>query len=444
MLDKNTNKTIRKCFWIFFFFVLTEGIFRRWLLPGMSNVFLVIRDPFVIYAVFLGIKRGLLNDIPPKIMMVLGILSFMSTLAFGHGNIIVAIYGVRIIFFYFPFMYICSKVLNRYDVMKIGKVFVLMLIPMVILNIVQFFSPQSSFVNIGVGGDEEGAGFSGGAMGYFRPPGIFTFVAGLTDYFACTLGFLLFYIFDKQMAKNMGLSKFLIMSSVMAYMISLPISISRTHLVQSAYIILISFYIMRSDPKKIKFVLILLCFCLALFPILMLNDNFSLFIDVFSVRFNGANESEGGLGSSILERTFGWLFRAIDNSSLLGYGSGFFTNFGMKMIMGDVANWSGNIAKVASSTEMEWGRIICEDGIVIGLMILFMRFYIAFSIFRKSLKQLIKTKDILLWLCMPVCILFLIVSQLKSGYNLGFTAIATIVCLTLIQHPIINNNKHLK
>ncbi len=119
MLDKNTNKTIRKCFWIFFFFVLTEGIFRRWLLPGMSNVFLVIRDPFVIYAVFLGIKRGLLNDIPPKIMMVLGILSFMSTLAFGHGNIIVAIYGVRIIFFYFPFIYICSKVLNRYDVMKI-------------------------------------------------------------------------------------------------------------------------------------------------------------------------------------------------------------------------------------------------------------------------------------------------------------------------------------
>ena len=49
---EKTDERLRMTFWIFVFLLLTDGIFRRWILPGsVGQIFLVIRDPFVLYAV---------------------------------------------------------------------------------------------------------------------------------------------------------------------------------------------------------------------------------------------------------------------------------------------------------------------------------------------------------------------------------------------------------
>jgi hypothetical protein len=112
---KRDKRRIKNCFWIFLFLLITEGIFRRWLFPSLNNVFLVARDPFVIYAIFLGIKAGLLRDTPAILMLFLSILCFFSALFFGHGNIIVALYGMRILL-YFPYIFITARVLSRDDV----------------------------------------------------------------------------------------------------------------------------------------------------------------------------------------------------------------------------------------------------------------------------------------------------------------------------------------
>lgn len=434
ILSKN-KKTIRTIFWIFFFLLLTEGICRRWLFPQFNNVFLLARDPFVLYAVYLGLKFGYIRASYPKMFIIVGIITFFTTLLFGHGNIVVAFYGVRITILYFPFCYVCSCVLTREDVYFMGKVLVLMLVPMCVLNIIQFFSPQSSFVNIGVGGDEEGAGFSG-ARGYFRPPGIFTFISALTDYYAITLGFLLFFLLNDKVSRQIGIKNIYLKCAFIAYLISIPVSISRTHMVQTLFVFAFALILIFKSKKTASFLIKVVVAILILFSLLMLNKDFQLFIDVFLDRFNGANESEGGFGTSAVERTFGWAIRALEKSPLLGFGEGHFSNFGMKLIMGDVDRYYGDLAKVADATEMEWGRIICEDGIFFGLIIILLRLSMCLSIIKKSLYYLIRNNDYLLWLLMPITIFSIAIFQLKASYNLGFMTVITIATLTLI-----NDNK---
>lgn len=434
------KQTIKNCFWIFLFLLMTEGVFRRWLFPSLNNLFLVARDPFVIYAIFVGYRVGLLRDIPALLMVGLSILCFISAILFGHGNAFVALYGARILLHY-PFIYICARVLSRKDILKVGRIFVLLITPMTLLCMVQFISPQSSLVNIGVGGDESGAGFSGGALGYYRPPGIFTFIAALTDYYGISLSFLLHFITNKKDAHTMHLNKTIIILSIIFYIISIPISISRTHLVQT--IIICSFYIFMSlyDARKAQRVLLSLCLVfLAMLVVIICVPDIDLYLNVFSDRFSSANKAEGGFLSSAYERTFGWASRAFSKTSIMGYGDGYFTNVGMKILHGDPSNYSGEIKKIADSTEMEWGRVLCEDGIIFGTCILLLRFFISFDLFIKAKENLKCNGDTLSWLLLPFAIYLQLFGQLKAAYHLGFCTIITISCLTALRD---NRKKHI-
>lgn len=423
---------IKNCFWIFLFLLLSEGIFRRWLFPSLNNLFLVARDPFVLYAVYVGIKAGLLKDKPAIAMFALSFLCFISAMIFGHGNLVVAIYGMRILL-YFPFIYIISRVLTRNDVLKVGRVFVLLIVPMTILCMVQFVSPQSSFVNVGVGGDEGGAGFSG-ALGYFRPPGIFTFIAALTDYYGVSFAFLLYFLVNRIDAKQMLLPEWVLYISVLFYIISIPVSISRTHLVQTLLIIAFYFVVSFHDSKTLQRVVSSALIVIILVVIVVFTvPDLDLFAKVFSARFDDANSTEGGLFASAFERTFGWALRAWTKSPLMGFGDGYFTNVGMKILHGSVENYSGEIAIVVDSTEMEWGRIICEDGIILGSLILLTRFYISFDLLIRSRKSIYNSKDLLPWLLLPVVIYLQLFGQLKTSYHLGFCSLITICCLSVVN-----------
>ena len=426
------KREIKICFWVFLFLLLTEGIFRRWLFPGLNNLFLVARDPFVLYVIFVGIRAGLLRDMPGIIMLGLSVLCFLSAMIFGHGNIIVAMYGMRILL-YFPFIFITATVLSRNDILKVGRIFVLLIIPMTLLCMVQFVSPQSSFVNIGVGGDEGGAGF-GGALGYYRPPGIFTFTAALIDYYAISLSFLLYFLTNKRDARKMHLPMGVLIASVLFYIISIPVSISRTHFVQT--ILICSFYLFAflNEAKIVKkiFIIVTIIVMSVLIAVLMVPD-IDLYTKVFLVRFESANTSEGGLLASAYERIFGWAIRAWNKTPFLGYGDGYFTNVGMKILQGDTYRYTGELAKIADATEMEWGRVLCEDGIILGSFILLTRFFISFDLFFKARTFIYSSTNQLPWLLLPFTMYQLFFGQLKASYHVGFFSIITISCVVAIR-----------
>ncbi|MEL6721102.1 MAG: hypothetical protein AAFP82_20545, partial [Bacteroidota bacterium] len=174
----NAIKQIKIGIWIYLILLLFEGALRKWFLPSLATPLLVVRDPVAIGIIFLAIYHRLVYwNIYLIITLLIGLFSLSLSLLVGHGNIYVSLYGLRPILLHFPFAFVIASVFDRTDVEKVGK-FLLWLTPfMTFLIALQFYSPQSAWVNRGIGGDIAGAGFSG-AMGYFRPPGTFSFTNG--------------------------------------------------------------------------------------------------------------------------------------------------------------------------------------------------------------------------------------------------------------------------
>ncbi|RZJ99820.1 MAG: hypothetical protein EOO46_21850, partial [Flavobacterium sp.] len=148
---------LKKGIWLYFLLLIFEGALRKWFLPGLSTALLVVRDPIAAWIIFMALKRGLLNfNFFAFAMILVCVVSFFTTLLLGHGNLPVAVFGARIFILQFPLLFVIGRIFDREDVLKIGK-FLLYLLPfMTILIAMQFYSPQSAWVNRGVGGDTEG------------------------------------------------------------------------------------------------------------------------------------------------------------------------------------------------------------------------------------------------------------------------------------------------
>ena len=171
---------IRLCFWAYLLLLIFEGAIRKWILPGLSDAFLVIRDPIVLYVFILSLKYKLLRNNIINILYAFSAISFILTLLLGHQNLFVATYGVRITLLHIPCIFIFGKALTREDIHLIGKCVLYISILMFLILLLQYFSPRSAWINRGVGGIGT-AGFSGVA-GYMRPSGTFSFTSGMAGF----------------------------------------------------------------------------------------------------------------------------------------------------------------------------------------------------------------------------------------------------------------------
>ena len=189
----------RKAIWIYLFLLVFEGALRKWFLPSLATPLLLVRDPIAIWLTIVGWQKGWLNNGYVRTMMIVTTLSFFLTLAVGHHNLIVALFGWRIYFFHFPMIFVMGKVLSRADLLKMGQFLLWLSIPMTVLIVIQFYSSQTAWVNLGVGG-EGTAGF-GGALGYMRPPGTFSFTSGYVA-FQEIVGCLLLYYYQDLLRVN--------------------------------------------------------------------------------------------------------------------------------------------------------------------------------------------------------------------------------------------------
>ena len=224
-------KNIKNGIWLYFILLIFEGALRKWVLPQFSTPLLLVRDPLVLYLFFSASYNRIIffnSYIFYAILIVL--ISFTATMLIGHGNIYVAIYGARIFLIHFPMIFLIGMVFNRDDVIKMGKVILFISIPMSLLISIQFFSPQSAWVNKGIG-ESIGGGFSG-AMGYMRPPGTFSFTSGVTSFFSLVAVFVLYFWID-----TTKVNRLVLFLATIALLSAIPFSISRSLLFQ----IIISF-----------------------------------------------------------------------------------------------------------------------------------------------------------------------------------------------------------
>jgi hypothetical protein len=348
----DSTKTIRQLIWLYLVLWLIEGGLRRWFLPGLNTPLLVIRDPVVIAIYALAISKNLF---PANAFITTGILlavlTFLNALMLGHGQAMVAIYGIRCDFLHVPLIFIMGKVLRQKDLMALSKVALWVVVPYTLLLVSQFYQPQDAWVNRGVGGDTEGAGFYG-AMDRFRPPGTFSFISGPSQLYplitACWFVALL----------SGRVPFWLIMGSGVAILVAIPMSISRAFFLSVAVVGLAGVGAMivggrLSIGLLLKVGLVALVLPLAATQLPAFKDG----MEAFGARWETSTTNEGGFKEAIVDRVIENLFGSFDGVNYSGLGTGYSTNVGQKLLTEKVG---------FGASEGEWGRLLYDNGFILG------------------------------------------------------------------------------
>tara|TARA_R110002096_G_scaffold68159_5_gene164786 strand:+ start:19354 stop:20712 length:1359 start_codon:yes stop_codon:yes gene_type:complete len=436
--DNSSIKLLKKGIWLYFLLLIFEGALRKWFLPFLSGPLTLIRDPLAFFILVIAIKNGILKfNFYLGITVLVSVLGISTTLVFGHGNLGITLFGSRIMLLHFPLIFVIGNIFNESDVLKIGKVLLYISIPMTILMIIQFYSPQSALVNRGVGGDVGGGGFNGGAFGFFRPPGTFSFITGLTQFYGLLLCFVLYFWY-----KPSGINFFIRLAATVGAFCAIPFSLSRSLFFQTLVSLLFFMFVVSMKPKNLIKVLFGV---LGASVILVLLSNLSIFktpIEAFMFRFEGANKYEGGVESVLVDRYLGSMFSSVGDSndaSFFGHGLGIGTNAGSQLL----SKFSGGNNWV----ENEWSRIFFESGIFLGFIIIGIRLALAFSFFSFSYKLIFKDNT-LPWLLLSFCSLILVNGQWGQPTSLGFAVFSAGILLAVLNQYNKNfkesGNKNLK
>ncbi len=414
-LTPGANALYRRAMWLYLFLLIFEGALRKWILPGLATPLLLVREPIVIWLVIVGMQKGWFKSAYVYVLMLASTLSLIATLIVGHGSILTGLYGWRIYFFHFPFIFIMGKVLTRDDLLKMMKFVLYVSIGMTVLVGFQFYSPQTHWVNVGVGG--EGSAGYGGANGYFRPPGTFSFTSGYALFqtlVACCLGY--FLLMNDTLPKKFKINSVWLIVMAACFLYSIPTSISRTLFFSSAVIFgFVGFAALRKQRLTTKFARFAVIVGVAV-ALLAVLDITSTNLDAFWARFDGANRVEGGTENVIRTRGLGKFFNIFTHFDIpvFGYGIGIGTNAGAAFL-------GGNMYSFGFNAEDEVERVIGECGPLLGLALMFVRIGLSFDILQKSYLHMVNRFDVLPWMFIAGAILILPGGPLGIPTNLGFT-----------------------
>lgn len=172
-----------------------------------------------------------------------------------------------------------------------------------------------------------------------------------------------------------------------------------------------------SKPKFLVRMLVFMVLGVLVLGVLSQTPFFETATEAFTHRFDAANENEGGVANSIMDRFFGGMLTALNESNELpffGYGIGMGTNAGAALLTG-----SSNTFLIA---EGEWLRLVGEMGFVIGIIVLLIRVIFCADIFIKSYASL-KRGNLLPWLLLSFGLLIVLQGQWAQPTVLGFSTL---------------------
>ncbi|WP_195809206.1 hypothetical protein [Hymenobacter polaris] len=426
----STTRWLKRGIWAYFFLVIFEGALRKWFVPALATPLLIVRDPIALWLIVVAWNRRLLPSTPYLIgMTLIAVIGIFTATLLGHGNLLVALFGARPMLLHFPLIFVMGCLFTREDVIAMGQATLWISLPMVVLIAFQFYSPQSAWVNQGVGGDTSGAGFSG-AMGYFRPPGTFSFTNGTSSFFSFVAPFVFYFWLNKKL-----INKFLLIAATVALLFSIPLSISRGLFFQVA----ISFlFVLVASARKPEYLGRMVLGVIGGFLVLTLlsgTETFGTAMAAFTDRFENANESEGGLVEGVfLDRYLGGFLGSLLGSAsvpFFGFGLGMGTNVGAMLLTG---------SRTFLIAEGEWGRIIGELGPIMGLSVVFIRVALTAKIFMACYRKLAQA-DLLPWMLLSYGLITLSQGGWGQPTSLGFFTLIGGLILASLRRPGILSNK---
>lgn len=185
--------------------VVIEGALRKWVLPQASDFMYFLKDlvllgAYLKYFAFARsekkypVRNNLLNNL---IVIVAGWCLFQ---AFNPslGSPVVGLFGSRGYIFYIPLMWMLPNLFqSESELYKFLRSHLLLVIPVGILGIAQFFSPASSPLNVYAPGEVSSVA-TFGATNAVRVTGTFSYLSGFSVYLAVCFGLLIPMLTIKQ------------------------------------------------------------------------------------------------------------------------------------------------------------------------------------------------------------------------------------------------------
>lgn len=431
-LKADIDTHLRYSIYLYIVLLITEGALRKWILPGFSDILLLARDVLVIvtYAWALIHQRFPINFFVVTGALLVGITTVLA-FVFSHQSVIVTIAGIRANFLHIPYAFLIGSVLYRKDVINIGKWWLIGSFGMTVIICLQFYSPQSAWINQSVGGGE-GAGFVG-AMGRYRPPGTFSFIIGIVQFYTLTAAFLICAL-----TQHKRYSKTLIALAGIALIVAIPVTISRSLVIACFITFATAFLIICVQKKGLIRGLQILFFGILGLLIASQIPIFQESIQAFSKRWEHAQRVEGGSVTNVISN------RIIDNMlapytsdnniPFFGYGIGAGTPMGTRALHGERSFALG---------ESDWERVVGEYGLLFGTLFLVWRITLSLKLLKHSLNSLFHGNGIPLIL-LSTAAYNIITGQMGQTTVNGFIALGiglTIASMHISPDPITTSHK---
>lgn len=421
--DKLTIKHIKWLIWLYFWLLILEGTFRKWLLPQYSDVLLVIRDPVALAIYALALKAKVFPRRGFTLWLgIIAVLSWIVSLVVLEPYLslkpllLVTGYGFRSNFFHLPLIFVIGKTFEPEDVKKLGWWVLLCLIPMAILLAVQFNASPDAFINRTAGLGEAQQITAGG--GKIRPPGTFSFVSGVIFYAALSAAYLLYAALTRALYRN-----WLLFSAGLALVVTIGVSGSRSTLLAVLVVVSSLLAIIVLRPQAVnqfgRNLLIVVVVLVIVTRLPVFKEGVQILSDRFTVT---AEAEETSIASGLLARTFGGFtegFLLLTRAPIGGYGLGIGTNGGAKFLTGRA---------MFLLTEGEWGRVILESGPILGLAYLVWRTLLTVQLGFLSIKKL-RQGEIFPIMLFAAGFVSLLNGQFGQPTNLGFAVFVCGLCL---------------
>jgi hypothetical protein len=423
-------KRIRQLLLLYFWLLIFEGALRKWVLPGLANPLLLVRDPVALLALWWGwpLLRQRRWQFWLQPLMVIGPIAFLLAITVGHGDIPTALYGARILVLQLPLIFLYAAAFDRNDVIRFAWVMLWLSIPMTVLLAAQSSLPNSHILNVASGG--EGTAAFQGALGRSRPPGVFTFISGVVSFYSLAAASLFNLLYGTSLRLR---GRVFCAVAGIALVVALPVSISRSLL--AGYLMVLVALLVSLVLTRTR-ILPLISGLLAMAIAIAIATSIPAFQDTsaaFVARWEGAGgvdrEEVGDLGIASFQLQnrvlpgFTTPLAGLDRLPFFGYGIGMGTNVGSRRLTGESRFLLG---------EGGWDTSLGELGLVLGLAFVIWRVALTLWIMRLAFQAAVRGNRLPLILA-GSSLLTVMIGQLSQPTGLGFLVLSAGLTLAALN-----------
>ncbi len=405
---------IKKLIWVYFLLLLFEGALRKWFLPGLSQGLLIIRDPLVMWIYYLCYARGIFPLNNPYLQRCFQWVALAVVLSFliNRAHPLTIAYGARTNLLHFPLIFVMARVLSIEDVVKFGKGFLLLALPMTWIVAQQFQADRFDTINVAAGGTGHQIMTSGDKV---RASGTFSFVSGIVFYYCFSVAYIIYGFLTKG-----TFPKWMLYLGTSASLLAMVTAGSRSVIAECLQVLACIGFLAYFKPNEFGRITASI-FGLSILGLILYTqiDLFKEGLDFLSLRFEEAANVEG----NPIEAYFTRYYEIIVAPYYYNMWTGFFGNG-----LGSATRAGSALAGGMGGAEISWSRQVLENGLLVGGMYILWRIWIVKDLLVTCINSVKRGSYLAIFLfgaCAPI-ILF---SPYGQPTNLGFAAFGGGLCL---------------